>query len=206
MTAAPGTEGERRRKHSAGRWILLVVGVAALTWYAVVCTLVARQQWRDETRPADALVVFGAAEYSGKPSPVFRARLDHAYELWERHVAPYIITTGGYGGDPKYSEGGVGREYLVRRGVPEDRVIAETQSPNTDVSAERVANIMAANGMHSCVAVSDPYHIFRIKSMLAHNGIEAYGSPRVEVRSFWQRLGSILREALSYCLWRLGLT
>lgn len=206
MTAVSVAATSQARKRSAGRWILLITALAALTWYAVVCTLVARQQWRDETRPADALVVFGAAEYAGKPSPVFRARLDHAYELWERHIAPYIITTGGYGGDPKFSEGGVGRDYLVRRGVPEDRVIAETQSPNTDTSAERVATIMAVNGMHSCVAVSDPYHIFRIKSMLAHNGIVAYGSPWAEVQSPAQRLGSILREALSYCLWKLHLT
>lgn len=206
MTAVPDPETERPRKRSAWRRILLAAVVASLAWYGVVCVLIARQQWRDETRPADALVVFGAAEYSGKPSPVFRARLDHAYELYERHTAPYIIVTGGYGGDPKFSEGGVGRDYLVRRGVPEDRVIAETQSPNTDVSAERVAKIMDANGMHSCVAVSDPYHIFRIKSMLAHYGIEAYGSPRAEVRTLGQRLGSILREGLSYCVWRLHLT
>jgi uncharacterized SAM-binding protein YcdF (DUF218 family) len=184
----------------------VVVALAALAWYGLVCAMIARQQWRDETRPADALVVFGAAEYSGKPSPVFRARLDHAYDLFQRRVAPYIITTGGYGGDPKFSEGGVGRDYLVKRGIPEDHVIAETQSPDTAISAERVANIMAANGMHSCVAVSDPYHIFRIKSMLAHYGIETYGSPRAEVRSAGQRLGNVLREGVSYCLWRLHLT
>ena len=206
MNAASGPAPETPRKRSAWRCVLLTVAIALLGWYATVCVRVARQQWRDETRPADALVVFGAAEYSGKPSPVFRARLDHAYALYERHIAPYIIVTGGYGGDPKFSEGGVGRDYLVKRGVPEDRVIAETQSPNTDTSAERVANIMLRNGMHSCVAVSDPYHIFRIKGMLGHNGIEAYGSPRAEVRTFSQRLASILREALSYCLWRLHLT
>lgn len=184
----------------------LAAAAVLLVWYATVCVRVARQQWRDETRPADTLVVFGAAEYSGKPSPVFRARLDHAYMLYGRHIAPYIIVTGGYGGDPNFSEGGVGRDYLVKRGVPEDRVIAETQSPNTDTSAERVANIMLRNGMHSCVAVSDPYHIFRIKGMLGYYGIEAYGSPRAEVRSLGQRLGNILREGLSYCLWRLHLT
>ena len=206
MTAASGPAAELPRKRSLWRCFLLAVAIALLVWYASVCVRVARQQWRDETRPADSLVVFGAAEYSGKPSPVFRARLDHAFTLYERHIAPYIIVTGGYGGDPRFSEGGVGRDYLVMRGVPENRVIAETQSPNTDTSAERVANIMLRNGMHSCVAVSDPYHIFRIKGMLGYYGIEAYGSPRTEVRTFGQRLGSILREALSYCLWRLHLT
>jgi uncharacterized SAM-binding protein YcdF (DUF218 family) len=203
----PGTrETVQPRKRSARLKLLLVAALVALAWYGTVCVRIARQQWRDETRPADVLVVFGAAEYAGKPSPVFRARLDHAYTLYERHMAPYVIVTGGYGGDPTFSEGGVGRDYLVKRGVPEDRVIAETQSPNTIASAERVANIMVRNGMHSCVAVSDPYHIFRIKGMLEHYGIDAYGSPRLEVRSLGQRLGSILREGLSYCLWRLHLT
>jgi uncharacterized SAM-binding protein YcdF (DUF218 family) len=207
MTAVE-PEPARVRKPAGREWrrFLLFVALGALAFYLAVCALIARQQWRDETRPADVLVVFGAAEYAGKPSPVFRARLDHAYDLFQRKVAPYIIITGGSGGDPNFSEGGVGRDYLVRRGVPEDRVIAETQSPDTAVSAERVANIMAANGMHSCVAVSDPYHIFRIKSMLGHYGIAAYGSPRPEVRSAGQRLGSVLREGLSYCLWRLRLT
>jgi uncharacterized SAM-binding protein YcdF (DUF218 family) len=206
MTAVSDSETARPRRRSAWRRILLLVGLAALTWYIVVCVMVARQQWRDEAQPADALVVFGAAEYSGRPSPVFRARLDHAFFLFQRKLAPYIIVTGGYGGDPQFSEGGVGRDYLVKRGVPEDRVIAETQSPDTEMSAERVAHIMVTNRMRSCVAVSDPYHIFRIKGMLAHYGIVAYGSPRPEVRSFGQRLGSVLREGLSYTLWRLHLT
>lgn len=206
MTAESDSETARPPRRSVWWWILLLVALAALTWYAVVCVLVARQQWRDEARPADTLVVFGAAEYSGRPSPVFRARLDHAFALYQQKLAPYIIVTGGYGGDPQFSEGGVGRDYLVRRGVPEDRVIAETQSPDTEVSAERVARIMVTNRMRTCVAVSDPYHIFRIKGMLAHYGIVAYGSPRPEVQTFGERLASVLREGLSYCLWRLHLT
>jgi len=206
MTSKTAPETARPVRRSA--WVpVLWIGIAvAVGWYGSVCLRVARQQWRDEARPADVLVVFGAAQWAGRPSPILRARLDHAYELYERHVAPYIIVTGGYGDDPQFSEGGVGRDYLMKRGVPEDRVIAETQSPNTSASAERVANIMAENRMHSCVAVSDPYHIFRIKGMLARYGITAYGSPRPEVRSLGQRVGSILREATSYCLWRLHLT
>ena len=206
MTSNPVPQTARPARRSAWRPVLWIAIAVVLGWYGSVCLRVARQQWRDEARPADTLVVFGAAEYAGRPSPIFKARLDHAFELYQRRVAPYIIVTGGYGGDPQFSEGGVGRDYLVKRGVPEDRVIAETQSPNTSASAERVANIMAENRMHSCVAVSDPYHIFRIKEMLSHNGITAYGSPRVEVRDLWQRVGSILREAASYCLWRLHFT
>ena len=206
MNSNPVPQTARPKRRSPWVPVLWIAIAVAIGWFGSVCLRVARQQWRDEARPADVLVVFGAAEYSGRPSPIFKARLDHAFLLYQRQVAPYIIVTGGYGGDPQFSEGGVGRDYLVKRGVPEDRVIAETQSPNTSSSAERVANIMAENRMHSCVAVSDPYHIFRIKGMLARYGITAYGSPRPEVQTGGQRVGSILREATSYCLWRLHLT
>ena len=97
----------------------------------------------DEQHAADAIVVFGAAEYAGHPSPVYRARLDHAYELFERGLAPVIITTGGAGKDPRYSEGQVGRDYLEGRGVSDVNLIAETQGDNTDESTRRVANYPA---------------------------------------------------------------
>ena len=121
--------------------------------------------------PADAIVVFGAAEYAGRPSPVFRARLDHAYDLFQRGVAPVVITTGGSGADPNFSEGGVGHDYLMHRGIPEPRLIAETQGSDTASSAERVAVIMRTNRMRSCVAVSDAYHVFRIRKLLEHEGV-----------------------------------
>ena len=191
------------------RWLarlLLVAGLAYAAWFAATWARVARQEDRDETRPADAIVVFGAAEYFGKPSPVFRARLDHAYQLYQRRLAPFVIVTGG-SGDARYTEGGVGRDYLVGRGLPEDRVIAETQSGDTGRSAERVAAIMQANRMKSCVAVSDGYHIFRIKQMLAAQGVEAYGAPRPGSRAGgWARAAATAREALSYTLWKLGVT
>ena len=191
------------------RWLgrlVLVAGLAYAVWFAVTWSRVARQEDRDETRPADAIVVFGAAEYFGKPSPVFRARLDHAYLLYQRRLAPFVIVTGG-SGDARYTEGGVGRDYLVGRGLPEDRVIAETQSEDTGRSAERVAAIMQANRMKSCVAVSDGYHMFRIKRMLAAQGVEVYGAPRPGSRtSGWARAAVTAREALSYTLWKLGIT
>lgn len=167
-----------------------------------------RQMWTDETRPTDAIVVLGAAEYAGRPSPVFRARLDHALNLYHRGIAPIVITTGGRGEDPHFSEGGVGRKYLIEHGVPDEAIIAETQSDNTDESTERVAVIMQKNAMKSCVVVSDGYHLYRAKQMLGRLGIQAYGAPRPQPRpqSRWQRAGLVLREVLSYTLWRLRLT
>ena len=119
-----------------------------------------------------------------------------------------MITTGGYGADPMFSEGGVGRTYLMARGVPEKDIIAETQADNTDESVERVAAIMNANSMHSCIAVSDGYHIFRIKKMLQRRGFEVYGAPRplAHSQSKWQHTASILREVVSYSLWKMHIT
>ena len=111
--------------------ILLVCFVLALLDVGWVCWSIVHQSTLDELRPASAIVVFGAAEYSGKPSPVYRARLDHAFDLYEQKLAPWVITTGGAGGDPKYNEGGVGAEYLAHRGIPEASLITETQGTDT---------------------------------------------------------------------------
>ena len=195
------------RRKWPGWTLVAVLGVLAL-YVAVVYRRIQQQMWVDETRPADAIVVLGAAEYAGHPSPVFRARLDHALALYHRGIAPVVITTGGHGEDPQFSEGGVGRKYLIDHGVPEESIIAETQSDNTDESTQRVAAIMQKNGMKSCVVVSDGYHIFRVKKMLGRFGVQAYGAPRPQPRpqSRWQRASLVLREVLSYSLWRLHIT
>jgi len=118
-----------------------------------------------------------------------------------------VITTGGAGQDPSYSEGGVGHDYLMRRGIPEASLIAETQAADTAQSAQRVAVILKRNGMRKCLAVSDAYHVFRIRKLLEHEGIEVYLAPRPDSRphSLWQRMWAVLREAASYTLWRLGI-
>jgi uncharacterized SAM-binding protein YcdF (DUF218 family) len=188
----------------------LIVGAlaaAALLWLAVTCVRIAREASRQEIHPADAIVVFGAAEYSGRPSPVYRARLDHAFDLFQQGVAPVVITTGGAAADPSFSEGGVGHDYLMHRGIPDSNLIAETQGSDTAQSAQRIGVIMRANHMHSCVAVSDAYHVFRIRKLLEHEGLQVYISPRPDSRphSRWQRLEAILREAASYLVWRLHL-
>ena len=188
---------------AVGGAVLGVVLILGITAIQVVHTASLQ-----EVHPADAIVVFGAAEYSGHPSPVLRARLDHAFDLYQRHIAPVVITTGGAAADPTFSEGGVGKEYLLKRGVPENALIAETQGSDTAESADRIAVIMRANGLHSCVAVSDAYHVFRIRKLLEHEGIApVYVAPRPDSRphSTWQRSVAVLREATSYLLWRVGI-
>lgn len=188
---------------------LLLVGLlAVLAYTAVVYFRIVRQSEKDESRSADAIVVFGAAEYVGRPSPVFKARLDHAADLFRKGLAPVVITTGGAGADPKFNEGSVGREYLKSLGIPDDHLIAETQSTDTAESARRVSTIMHANHMNTCLAVSDGYHIFRIKQMLAREGVTAYGAPRPNSKpqSFGKRNEAVLHEIASYTLWLLHLS
>jgi uncharacterized SAM-binding protein YcdF (DUF218 family) len=188
-------------------FFLAVVG-AVLLFFGVTGSRIVRAASEFPARKADVIAIFGAAEYSGHPSPVYRARLDHGYELFEKGLATIVITTGGSGLDPDFSEGGVGKEYLLRRGIPEQALIAETQSGDTAQSAARVANIMRANGMHSCIAVSDAYHVFRIRVLLEHEGVQVEVAPRTESRPrhIWDRFAAVMREAASYLAWKVGMT
>jgi len=189
--------------------LLLLAGAGAFLLFLGVTGLrIVRAADETPAHKADAIVVFGAAEYAGRPSPVYRARLDHGFDLFRKGLAPVVITTGGAAQDPDFSEGGVGRDYLSRRGVPEESLIAETQSSDTAQSAERVANIMRANGMRTCIAVSDAYHVFRIRAVLEHEGVKAEVAPRPESRprSLWQRFTAVTRETMSYLLWEVGMT
>jgi uncharacterized SAM-binding protein YcdF (DUF218 family) len=187
--------------------LLLAAAGALLVFLGITGSRIVRAAAEVPARKADVIAIFGAAEYAGHPSPVFRARLDHGYELFQKGLAPVVITTGGSAQDPDFSEGGVGKDYLLRRGIPEQAVIAETQGSDTAQSAERVANIMRTNGMHSCIAVSDVYHVFRIRALLEHEGIEVQVAPRPESRPrhLWDRFAAVMRESVSYLAWKAGL-
>src|SRR5579862_2767763 len=191
------------------RWWLRLLGTVALAivlFLVVTSIRIVRTASLEQIHRADAIVVFGAAEYSGRPSPVLRARLDHAFDLYEQHLAPVVITTGGAAADPSFSEGGVGRDYLMHRGIPERNIIAETQGSDTAQSAERIAVIMRTNKMRSCLAVSDEYHVFRIKRLLQHEGMTVYVAPRSGSRphGVLLRMIAVLREAVSYLVWKVG--
>lgn len=181
--------------------LLFVVGVFAFLGHAIV-----DDSEQQQLHPADAIIVFGAAEYDGRPSPVYKARLDHANDLFRQGLAPLVITTGGAAADPKFNEGQVGHDYLMRRGIPESALIAETTASDTAESAKRVAVIMRENHMHACLAVSDAYHVFRIRKMLEHEGLQVYLAPRADSRpkSVWQKGEALLRESASYLVWRVG--
>jgi uncharacterized SAM-binding protein YcdF (DUF218 family) len=203
----------RNKQRKRGKGILraallfllaLVVGVAG--WCRWVYVQIETYANEDQAAPSDAIGVFGAAEYDGRPSPVFRARLDHALALYQRGIAPLIITLGGTGGD-EYSEGAVGGKYLLGMGVPEKAIIAETVSRNTEESARRIAVIAHANGLRRLVIVSDGTHLFRIHEICAADGLDVLTSPRpqVVVPEASQEAERIAHEILSYSAWRLDL-
>jgi uncharacterized SAM-binding protein YcdF (DUF218 family) len=187
-------------------WLFLLAAVGACGWTYWVYRQIEFYAHQDQAAPADAIGVLGAAEYDGRPSPVYRARLDHALELYHRNIAPLIITLGGPGGD-QYNEGSVGAEYLISKGVPEEDIIAETDSSNTEESARRIAVIARANGLRRLVIVSDDTHLFRIHEVCSADGLDVLTSPRprpaVEDRTLESE--RLAHEILSYTFWRLHL-
>lgn len=196
------------RRRSILLRLLAILFVVAAIYSARVAYRIIRNSAGDALRKADAIVVFGAAEYAGRPSPVLKARLDHALDLYLQGYAPVVITTGGAGLDPVYSEGGVGRDYLRKHGVPDVSLIGETQGNDTAESSDRVGAIMHKNHMRTALVVSDAYHIFRIKQMMAAEDVQAFGAPRPDSlpKTRWGRIAGIAREVVSYWAWKLHLT
>jgi uncharacterized SAM-binding protein YcdF (DUF218 family) len=186
--------------------LVLVLLIGSLVWCRWVYWQIRAYAVQDQAASSDAIGVFGAAEYDGRPSPVYRARLNHAYDLYRRGIAPLIITLGGPGGD-QYSEGSVGREYLEGLGVPEQVIIAETQSTNTEDQAHRIAVIAHANNLRRLVIVSDGTHLFRIHEICAADGLAVLTSPRstVPIEGDTGEFERYVHEIVSYTAWRLGL-
>ena len=187
-------------------WNALGLAFAAfLIYIAYLSVRIEQQSSREEARPADVILVLGAAEYHGRPSPVLRARLDHALALYRRGIATRIMTTGGAGGDPVFTESTVGRSYLISQGVPSEAIIVETEGESTVHSVALAGEILRRMGLGSVVVVSDGYHIYRVKRMLESDGLRVYGSPRKErnpepLRQHWK----CVKQALGYILWRFG--
>lgn len=152
---------------------LLVVGALAFTVSFVLVLVVA--QW-DEREPADAIVVLGAAQYNGRPSPVLRGRLDHAVRLWQEGLAPRVIVTGGTARGDDESEAEVGRRYLLRRGVPDSAVMALPVGRTTAASMSAVAERLRG-GPSRILLVSDPFHMLRLGLEARRTRLDAHLTP-----------------------------
>jgi len=140
-------------------------------------TLVVVWSARDASRPAAAIVVLGAAQYVGRPSPVLRARLDHAIALYKNGLAPVLVVTGGKGPRDTTSEAEASHLYAVRQGVPDTAILVESVGRTSDESMRAVANMMHTRGMRDAVLVSDPFHMLRLQVLATQNGITPYTSP-----------------------------
>lgn len=161
---------------TAFRWLLGIPLLAFLAW-GLLAVSVALFGRRDERRPADAIVVLGAAQYDGRPSPVLRARLDHAIDLYRDGIAPILVLTGGVGARDTISEAEVGLRYARAAGVPTRSILLERAGLDTEESMTAVAKLMRARGLDSAVLVSDPFHMLRLRVTSARLGIRAFSSP-----------------------------
>jgi uncharacterized SAM-binding protein YcdF (DUF218 family) len=187
------------------RNILLFAIAALLISIAYLSVRIGQQSTRDEAQPSDLILVLGAAEYRGRPSPVLRSRLDHALDLYRQKLAPLIMTTGGPGGDPVFTEGGVGRAYLMSKGVPSEAIIVEDEGESTVASTAMAGEIMRRMGLRSAIVVSDGYHIYRVKKMMQFRGLNVYGSPRKELSpDFLKERWNYVKQAIGYLLWSAG--
>jgi uncharacterized SAM-binding protein YcdF (DUF218 family) len=191
------------------RWgsvaVLALVCVWGLELYELTGK-VSQQALRDEAQKADVIVVLGAAEYHGRPSPVLRGRLDHALVLYQKGLAGKILTTGGAGGDPIHTEAEVSRQYLANKGVPVENIYVEREGESTAQSTAAGAEIIKRMGWSSCIVVSDGYHLFRAKKMMEAHGMTCYGSPRpAKELPGWKEAWLYFRQAVGYSLYEKGL-
>ncbi len=156
-----------------------VTGVFALAMAAWVSSALAVYAWgkRDDARASDAIVVLGAAQYSGRPSPVLKARLDHGIALWKDSIAPVLVLTGGTGDGDTTSEAAVGRRYAMNQGVPFEAILVEAHGRTTVQSMRSVADMASQHDFRSVVLVSDPFHMLRVKLLAMRYGLDASTSP-----------------------------
>ena len=159
------------------RRVLTVIVVAMFVLWASSAAAVLVWSSRDEAQPAQVIVVLGAAQYAGKPSPVLRARLDHALNLWDRHLASLLILTGGTGAGDTTSEAAVGRNYARKHGVPDSAILVENEGRTTSESMRAVAGMLEVRGLQTALLVSDPFHMLRLRILARRFGFTPYTSP-----------------------------
>ena len=164
------------RRHRLRRLVTAVLVLVLAAWGVAAIAVVIWGR-RDQARPANAIVVLGAAQYAGRPSPVFRARLDHGIALWRRGLAPYLILTGGTGVGDTTSEAAVGRRYALRHGIPASAIRVETEGRTTSESLRAVVMLLDSLPGRSVVLVSDPFHSLRVSILARRMGLVPYTSP-----------------------------
>jgi uncharacterized SAM-binding protein YcdF (DUF218 family) len=177
-----------------GLRVALVFFALLFLYFFVTFIQVWRQARADNARPSDAIVVLGAAQYDGRPSPVLQARLDHALELYEKGIAPVIVVTGGRQEGDRFTEATAGATYLHEHGVPDDAILRETTGRSSWESLAASARFLEERGMTSVVLVSDPYHAKRIDAIASEVGLDAVTSPTqtspIDGAAEWRRFAT----------------
>jgi len=158
------------------RLVLAGLGLLVVVWVVSLGGVLVWER-HDQSRPVGAIVVLGAAQYVGRPSPVLRARLDHAVALWRRGLAPIMIVTGGTGTGDTTSEAAVSQRYVVQHGVPVQAILLETEGRTTSESMAGVSALMASQGRRDVLLVSDPFHMLRLTILARRHGLQPYASP-----------------------------
>ena len=208
MIAPPSNLRRSPLRSTLLRQFLALVLLGMTAWCIWLYRQIDSVSSHDEAQPADAIAVFGAAEYSGHPSPILHARLDHAVELYRQQIAPLVITLGGgTDKDSGNTEGGVGRDYLLANGVPFDRIIAETQSIDTEQQVQRLATIATREHFRRIIVVSDGTHLFRIALLCQRAGLTVYTSPRAPLGHIddLDAAQRMMHEMISYTALRFNL-
>jgi uncharacterized SAM-binding protein YcdF (DUF218 family) len=198
---SPATDAAVPPRRRRSPWKIALVVVAAIAvllggYYGVTLFQVWRQGNADEAHPVDAIVVLGAAQYDGRPSPQLQARLDHVLLLWPKGYAPTIVVTGGKQPADRFTEAATSARYLEQHGVPKSAILQETTGRNTWESLTNAANILKPLGKTKVLLVSDPYHSMRIKGIAGQLGLTAYTSPtRTSPVKGWSAFTHMLQEA-----------
>jgi uncharacterized SAM-binding protein YcdF (DUF218 family) len=180
----------------------IVLGLLLVAYVAVTFVQVWQASRRDSARPAQAIIVLGAAQYNGRPSPVLKARLDHAAALYEAKVAPIIVLTGGRQPGDAFTEASAGSAYLQRAGIPESALQLETQGRNSWQSLAAAAQFLQKEGITKVVLVSSPYHCYRVERIANEVGLDGHASPASDAPDK-ATLGHLTHETVAVALGRV---
>lgn len=182
---------------------MAVVVLVGVVYVGVTFVQVWRASTSDRARTAQAIVVLGAAQYDGRPSPVLAARLDHAIDLYERGIAPKIITTGGSRPGDRFTEASAGASYLIRHGVPASALELEVQGESSWESLAAAARFLRRENITEVVLVSSPWHALRTVEIAGEVGLEGWSSPAPERESVSKRLYHLSRETVAVAVGRI---
>jgi len=202
VEARPVASRPRRGRRWIGR-LVFTLFVLLVTYFVLTFVQVYRASNHDGARPADAIIVLGAAQWNGQPSPVLQERLDHALELYEAGIAPLVVLTGGKREADTFTEATTGYNYLRQRGVPDEALLKEVSGTSTWASLRAPRRFLAGREVDDVVLVTDDYHAYRVEAIAEEVGFDASVSPTDSLLSNTKELGRLVRETAAVSIGRI---